>query len=320
LGGLLPTLAMMDFQWAAFGSPFMPGHLMVENPALRNAHHEGFFGATGLSADAAGGLLFNLGYGLFPLTPILIFALPGFVILLRDRKQRAGAVTAASLVVLTCLAIFSMNNWRGGWTLGPRYLAAAVPFLGYASVVGLGALHKRFARVTAALALGATLAAFVASGLPSVYYPHIPEPITLPLPHLFRILIAHDFAPYCAANLIGWYGTSSMLPLLALALGAIAWILWRNIPLRWDRARVGLGATIVAGALLAPLWFGPRPDWTAMREVARVTSNWTPEGHDRAARLLDRIRSSPSPSADARQRLVEVYREEGRLPNGTIPR
>ena len=73
-GGSLPTLAVMHFQYRAFGHPLRPGHLFVETKALRQQHHEGLYGATLPSWEAFYGLVLDLGAGLFPLTAFLLFA------------------------------------------------------------------------------------------------------------------------------------------------------------------------------------------------------------------------------------------------------
>ncbi|MCZ7678982.1 MAG: hypothetical protein M5U28_09605 [Sandaracinaceae bacterium] len=91
VGGMIPTAAMMHFQWACFGSPLSPGHLYVESEQFREQHHEGFFGAVGLQWEAIYGLLVHPGAGLFPLTPILVFGAVGLVILAVRRRERADA-------------------------------------------------------------------------------------------------------------------------------------------------------------------------------------------------------------------------------------
>jgi hypothetical protein len=90
-GSLLPALVMMHFQYRAFGSAFTPGHLFVESAAFRAAHQQGLYGAVGVSPRALFGLLLDPGAGLFPLTPLLWFALPGLWLQLRERSTRAAA-------------------------------------------------------------------------------------------------------------------------------------------------------------------------------------------------------------------------------------
>ncbi|MBZ0116270.1 MAG: hypothetical protein K8H88_04730, partial [Sandaracinaceae bacterium] len=220
-GALVPTLAMMHFQWSCFGSPFSPGHRYVESDAFRAAHHEGFFGAVGWQWDAIYGLLVHPGAGLWPLTPILLFAIPGLV--LAWRRARAEALASTLIVLLTVASIAVMNNWRGGWTIGPRYLAVVYPFLGWGALVGLAPIDRRWPSLSGMLALGTTAAAIALSALPSAYYPHYPPEIDRPLTQVVALLFAHDYAPYNAAHFLGVHGSASMWPLGLLLIAALLW-------------------------------------------------------------------------------------------------
>jgi hypothetical protein len=309
-GGAIPTLLVMHFQWRAFGSPFTPGHLFVESAAFREAHHQGFYGAVGPSGAALQGLLIDLGAGLFPLTPLLIFALPGLLDLLRTPARRAEALCALALVVLTVLGIASMNNWRGGWTIGPRYLAVTVPFLAWMALHGFEWLAERSEGQAIAAAVGTTGVGLIASGIPSAYYPHLPPEITRPLPELMSVLIAHDFAPRNAGNLVGAYGTASMAPMLFVATTALAFCL-RSIEAPRRRLALGGAALFVMLALAAPLLKRPEGN-DASGAVAFITRRWTPAGHDEASMLAAQLRQQERMrEADLRE-LARLYAQEGR--------
>lgn len=294
IGGLIPTAAMMHFQWRCFGSPFSPGHLYVENEFLRGRHEEGFFGAVGIQWDALYGLLIHPGAGLFPLTPILLFGIVGLVLLFRERRTRADAATVIGICLTTLLGIVVMNNWRGGWTIGPRYLALVYPFLAWGAVVGLEPLVRRRPKFIAAIVVGATIVGLVLSGLPSAYYPHYPIPVDRPVSQVVRVLIEHDYAPYALANLVGIHGGASMLPLFAIGVTAIAWLAWA-LPARRERASaVGFGLAL-AVLFCWPLLIDPRPDHPQIREsVELITTMWEPRGHDRVATLAAGLRTEPS--------------------------
>jgi hypothetical protein len=309
--GMLPALVMMHFQLHAFGSAFRPGHLMVENAAFRQAHHQGFYGAVGPHLSTLYGLLLDLGAGLFPLTPVLLLSLPGFLILLRERGRRAEGWCALAVTVLTVLAIASMNNWRGGWTIGPRYLALCVPFLAWVALIGLERFAEHAEPHAIVLGLGALLASLLASGLPSAYYPHLPPELTRPLPQLFAVLIAHDYAPLNAGAWLGLYGTASMLPLLAAALAALGLCLAPVAGLRL-RLLLAVFSVVVAACLTAPLWHRPASEPGVPGAVAFITMHWSPEGHDRAARLQSELRSRPTMRDDDLRHLAELYDSEGR--------
>jgi len=315
LGAAVPTLLMMHFQWKAFGSPFTPGHLFVENPAFRANHEQGLFGADGFHTEAFA-LLFDRGFGLFAMTPFLVFAALGLPRLLARRASRPDAVAAIFVVALSILAILVMRIWRGGWTIGPRYLALTVPFFAWFALEAFGWLASRARFVAYALALGTCAAGLVASGVPSVYYPHIPEEVTRPLPQLFAVLVTHGYAPKTALGALGVHGGAAMLPLALLAALALAGLVHRaSTSVRRRRAAWALGlavAVMSSGvAALLPAALGPDETQPIVDARAFVTEHWQPEGHDRAARLEAELRARPGDAALA-ERLAVTYDAEGR--------
>lgn len=316
LGAIIPTAAVLQFHWAAFDNPLTPGHRYLEHEAFRDLANEGFFGASEFSGEAAGGLLFDLGYGLFPLTPVLLLAFLGFPRLLARRRTRLDAIFALAIPVATWALICMMNNWRGGWTVGPRYLALALPFLAWGALEGGTWMARSIPRITGALVVGATGAAFLASGGPSIYYPHLPEAFTRPLPQLVRWLVRHDFAPYNAGSWLAeqlggeLWGTRSMLPMFLLALFGLAWIAWSERRLA-DRFWVLIGASFFGSVFLGPI-VADDPSATGQEDArAYVVRYWDPSGHDLAARLEARARAGEASPEDW-ARLVRAYEDEGR--------
>ncbi|HJL03548.1 MAG TPA: hypothetical protein RMH85_12965 [Polyangiaceae bacterium LLY-WYZ-15_(1-7)] len=318
-GALLPTLLVMHFQASAYGNPLTPGHLFVENAAFRAGHESGFFGADAFHADAAWRLLVDPRLGAFSLTPTFAFAfgaLPALWARRRDRTVRAPALTALFLVAGMYGVICLMNNWEGGWSLGPRYLVVTLPFLAVAAAIALDRMAHHHARAAHALALGTALASLVAAGLPSAYYPHLPPEIDWPLVHLFPAVFEAGAAPHNAgALLFGLEGNLAMLPLALLALGSLV---WASAPLR--DPRLFARALLVALACLAPRWaLAPEPDAQIRQSVGFILEHWSPrpaawraDASDEAApaRATTRRRASraapsrraPTPARDRRAR------------------
>jgi hypothetical protein len=313
-GALVPTLAVMHFHQSCYGSPFRPGHRFLENDQFRDAMHEGFYGAAEVHWDAAGGLLFDPAYGLLTTTPIFFLALLGVPRLLANRRERLDTIVALLVCASTYVLICFMNNWRGGWTVGARYLALALPFAGWFALEGGSWLAKKSwaPRAVGALAVGCLSVGLLLQGAPSAYYPHLPEAFTRPLPQLVRWLVRHDFAPYNAARyLLGWTGTASMAPLLFGGLFAVLWAAWAEKKLQ-DRLVVWLGSVLVASWLISP-FIMPDGDREAAATDARrfVVEFWEPAGEDLAARIEQRIRDGTASERDL-ERLVPTYEEEGR--------
>lgn len=310
-GALVPTLAMMHFQWSAFGNPLTPGHLYVENPAFRHGHEQGFYGADAFHPEAAWDLLFDFRLGLFALTPLLALALPGFVLLLARRRERVDATFASIACVTMYVVICFMNNWPGGWSIGPRYLAVIVPFMAWATVATLDAVADVAPRFAGGIGIGCTAASMVAAGIPSMYYPHLPPGLDWPLGHLFFLLIRHDYAPANAGNLLGWYGSASMVPMLLLLLFALGWALFTRRRPR-DRAAMAGVAVLAAALFLLPHFRAPPRDHRADQSVAFITRTWYPAGHDRASRMLEDLQHERHAEPQEYRHLADLYTQEGR--------
>jgi hypothetical protein len=96
-------------------------------------------------------LLFDRFYGLLPYFPIFALAFPG--ILLSMRRGLAWVhVTLLGIVVPYLLAISTFNFWWGGYSPPARFLAVAVPLLGYYIAVTLQRLHAFWATGLAMIA------------------------------------------------------------------------------------------------------------------------------------------------------------------------
>lgn len=303
VGALIPTLMVMHFQDAAFGSPLSPGHLFVENPAFRAIHEGGFFGMDEVQWDAAWKLLVHPRLGLFSLTPILAFAVLGVVPAFRREGARLEAFFGSLIVVGMYVAVIHLANWDGGWVTGPRYLVVVIPFVACGAALGLDGLVSRGGRTQRwahGLALGTAAASLIAAGFPSLYYPHLPPDLDWPLAHLFGVLVAHDFAPYTALHLLEVHGTVSMVPVaLVLTLG-LGWAAHGQL-------RIALYAVPVAALVLA-LQILPAgdPEPAERAAVGFVTQHWSPAGHDLPAALARK-----GDPASLHERLL-LLREEGR--------
>jgi hypothetical protein len=166
VAGALPTLA---FNTWAFGSPLrlaysdavaFPGASGHDVLGL-NSH--GFFGITAPRFDSAVDLLLG-GRGLLVLTPIVVMAVVG-VLIMRRGDHRAEANTILAIAAL--YFIYNAGYWLpyGGGTPGPRFLIPALPFV----AIGLAYAYRRLPALTLGLAIPSAL--LMAIG--SVTYPLI---------------------------------------------------------------------------------------------------------------------------------------------------
>jgi hypothetical protein len=97
------------------------------------------------------GLLVSPSRGLFVYSPVLVFAVIGFIMAWRSRSDRAASlVRDASLAVAGVYAVYaSIGYWWGGWSYGDRYLSDVAPLfaLAIAFAIDRGLLRSLISRV-----------------------------------------------------------------------------------------------------------------------------------------------------------------------------
>jgi hypothetical protein len=191
-GGLLPIAATCFAQAQMFGSFSKTGYSFLENTAYKDLHGDGFFGLSVPQIDRLGAALFSLELGLFLFTPVLLLGAYG---LMRQTPHRLAQerLWIGALIALELLFLASHGGWRGGWSIGPRYILPIVPFL----ALGLAVQFRPW--VLGSLA-GLSI---LLCGLPSAIYPHLSEVFSNPwasfvLPALKSGLAPYQPGPYAA--------------------------------------------------------------------------------------------------------------------------
>ncbi len=183
LAGALPGLLLLGaYHDAAFGSPFALGYQSVALPFFRERMSAGILGVHPPDARVAVRLLFEPYRGLFPSSPVLLLAVPGLALLLRDAKRRLEAAAALAVFVYYWLLQSGHATWNGGWAIGPRHVVAALPLL----ALGLPEALRRWPRA-AAFAGAFSVALMLAA---TAVGPEVPEDVADPftdhiLPHFF---------------------------------------------------------------------------------------------------------------------------------------
>ncbi|MDP9362110.1 MAG: hypothetical protein M3P29_11725, partial [Acidobacteriota bacterium] len=152
-GGAPFALLLAVYQKLAFGSVFASPYTYEKLGQYRTLAHTGVFGLQVPSIAILARLLFDPSRGLLIFAPVIVvalFALPAA----RKALPRAAFVTLL-VTPAALIAVYSgYPNWHGGWNVGPRYIAGAIPFLLFPLAFARGR------RVTALL-LGASAAAVV---------------------------------------------------------------------------------------------------------------------------------------------------------------
>ena len=155
--GAIPFVAgLAAYNAAAFGSPL---HFSYRyESATFQQQHTGFFGLSVPSLHSLVHTLFGK-RGLFVVSPVLLLAVVGLVLLWR-RGLRAEAATAGAIVVAFVVLAAGYFDPYGGLSPGPRYFAPALLFL----ALGLPEVYRRWPLATAGLAGVSILATLYQAG------------------------------------------------------------------------------------------------------------------------------------------------------------
>lgn len=217
-GALGPVLLLLGYQWLAFGSPWFPAQRYMPATELSVRGWNGFSLPTlALLRDN----LFDLRYGLFAFSPMLLAAVAAPFV---ARRQGTVDRTELAVIMLTAGALLVFNSANQfallQWNTGVRYMVPAVPLLFLALV-----------RVLVAVPRWAQLALVVPSVVISVAVTMMREDVPGSLAMLLRegpvlpIVVvlsktAEAYAPALA-------GRTQPIGAVAVALvGALAALLW----------------------------------------------------------------------------------------------
>jgi hypothetical protein len=250
VGAIIPALLLLGYNQLAFGSPWDMGYFhhatwifsrvhSAENPlGLRSPHWE-----------RAVDLLWGSYRGLLFYAPILILALPGWVVLAR---RRLWGMTTVSFAVAASVFVVNLSypEWTGGWSTGPRLLVPMLPFamLPVAALLAVGG-HKT-AWLAAALTLAGGILILLFLGIGGRIPQYIADPLREAVWPLWRgdPLPMWAYGRRFARNAVDWLAPETVarlperwggLQFLPLALGqalAIAAMLVALRPVKEPRA------------------------------------------------------------------------------------
>jgi hypothetical protein len=305
-GAAIPLGLLLHYNRTCFGSPFTLSYGSQVTEEFARGSESGLLGISFPSPAALFGILVTPSRGLLFLSPFLLLAIPGFRALWKDPAWRGEAALGLACVGLPLIANAGFYGWHGGWCYGPRYLAAAVPFL----AVGLAPALARWRILFAGLAL----LSFLLYLPPYLGCPDAPEVFRNPLAECVLPLLAEG---YFADTVLGWEGGARPygFAVLALLLAGLILLLvgrLRRLPVEaevvpLEGAPLPRQAGLLVGAALAValplLLLRTRP------------SPGTPEGWD-VHYTMARLRSDVG---DRRPELLPVAEEEYALADSALP-
>ncbi len=249
-GAAPPLLFLLSYNAICFGSPFSTGFQYVIDPRYAGAYRSGLLGVQLPDPRALLGLTLLPKRGLAYLSPMLLLAVWGWRQQWRE-ERRALAVPLALVLGIAGFASMAVD-WQSGWSVGSRYLVAAIPFL----LLGVAAALRRAPTGGAVeLYFRASACVGIATiGLAAATFPHFPREFPNPLWQLALPLLAQG---QLNRNLLGVSGSGEVLgpwaALLAAALCFLAFRSWRpgaRFELRRGVAALALAA-LVLGAMYA---------------------------------------------------------------------
>jgi hypothetical protein len=298
LGGLINVLLLFYFQWKCFKNPLLPGHRMSENPLFARNLSQGLFGIGMPSFDVFKNLSFNVTYGFFGTSPFmwlgflaLPYAIGGSFGPEREQAQRRGATIAWMLTMLALwTTVSAANNWRGGWTVGPRYFGAAPPFFAYGALCGLETIAARSATrraIARGVAGGAALASVLTIGVVGMFFNTIPEEILRPMVQLTWPMALAGFVPHHALELLGVTSPAFWYVVAGCAVGATclaALAPWGEERGTWP-LRAAVFAAVLCLAMLPGLSHPDQPGDSGEHSRHSFANGWQPAGRDRITTL-----------------------------------
>jgi hypothetical protein len=247
-GAAVPLAVMFAYHAVCFGSPFRTGY--EASTTFAHFHQEGFLGMTRPRWEAFWGSFFRIDNGLFVLAPWVLLAIPGGIALAR-KGQRPLVWMSAAVAVIYILFISSINFWRGGWGVGPRYVTAMLPFLlplVASSLDGWRARPWHFAG-----AGGLVLVGIVVYTMSTATFPYWPDSMKHPMYDASVHLLADGLTAPNAGTWLGLPWWLALVPYLAVA-GGLTYVLLAGVGGR----RAALIATAFAVALVSA--YGLHPD------------------------------------------------------------
>jgi hypothetical protein len=155
LGVLPPFLLICWYGWVNFGSPFKLAN-DFQNPLFKDPGGAlGMFRFFQSSADViqfayvAAVLTLSPYRGIFLLSPVLLMAVWGAVLWLREKNFVAETRLCLAIFGFFFLVNCTFNGYHGGFAAGPRYLVPGLPFL----ALPLVAAFAQRRQLTSALAI-----------------------------------------------------------------------------------------------------------------------------------------------------------------------
>ena len=246
VAALPPILLMLAYHAICFGSPWRTGY--EASQTFAHFHQHGFLGITALRWEAFTGSFVAADNGLVTLAPWLLLAIPGAVYVWR--KDRAMALACLAAIAIYVLFVSSINFWRGGWGVGPRYITELLPFALPLVCGAIAAWRDKpwhLAGAGALIVVGVTV--YVLS---TATFPYWPEAFKDPLYDVAFHLLRDNAVAGNVGSALGIEGVPGIVPYLLVAFGVVGWALQRLAGWRVVAVAAVVGVGLIAAYALFP--------------------------------------------------------------------
>jgi hypothetical protein len=233
-GCLLPAILMGWFHTSAFGGPHKTAYATLENPQFVKDIAPGFMGLRQPKLENLFGAFVSPFEGLFFFAPwmVLLLVAPWTYLISHFRHDsrpfRRHFCANLAAVVALCVFISCHSLWRGGWTLGPRYIVPIVPFAGLLILQASSRLaHGRKALFVRVIVASLVLLSVVVTGACSLVSQGFHTTFFNPLVEVALPLLREGYITLNLGHLLGLQGLGTLWPLLALLIPGLVGLAWQ---------------------------------------------------------------------------------------------
>lgn len=274
-GGAPVVVAVASAHTLMFGAPWRTGYSFLENPGYRDVVAGSFFGIGGPDPSVLGVVLFSPELGLFFFSPFLLVGLVWTIRAVLQSDERPYALAVLVAVALLLLFIAGFRGWRGGWSVGPRYISEMAGLLIVPTALAFDAACARQPVVARAAFAALVAAGLLHAGVAGMFFPHLSDVFRNPVYEMMLPVVALGASP---DGLPLWLGlparASSLLLIALLAVPLLIVVLSGGARTAVPSAGAAL-LTVVVLLGAGPLFAHTHAARAAL-ETRRLLENWRP--------------------------------------------
>jgi hypothetical protein len=262
LGAAPFVMLLLGYNRLAFGGIFELSYDHLLSAKVQALHTEGIAGVARPYAEAAFGGLLSLHWGFFPTSPFFILAPIGFVFAVKSKRTSLAVLMGLTLIYYLLL-ISGAQNWKAGWSFGPRLLVPVMPLAAVLTAFAVDGLRKSW--LAAGIGAGLVLIGVLYHQIVHLVFPELPKDILNPLLDVvFPALAQGRVSPNLAAKLFGAQGFSSIIPAMFLIAATCAMILWRGFGAITGALKKGLSSAVAVFFVVVfiVIVYFEGPSWT----------------------------------------------------------